>query len=329
MEPFGGGRMPVLLVAGAPGAGKTAAVARWIGEPDFANAAVVVNELGEASLDAQLVRAVAGTTRAVEGGCACCTARGAFAAALATLADGARGAPAERLVVELSGVAHPLPVLEDLAADPRLCERFALRGMVTVVDAEAGIEGLASAEAHAQVAAADVLVVAKGESLGGAQIDRLASGLARINPDAPIVRSDASQARDVWDAVATTPGRELRHVEAALAAGRAADERPRDTLAAMHGDGIRVHTIRRERPVELSEYCLRLANFLERHGDRVLRVKGLVAVRGRRGPAVIQAVRGTLNPVRTLKAWPGEAAPGTLVVVARGVESAEIRAALS
>jgi hypothetical protein len=44
---------------------------------------------------------------------------------------------------------------------------------------------------------------------------------------------------------------------------------------------------------------------------------------------VIQAVRGTLHPVRTLKAWPGEAAPGALVVVARGIESAEIRAALS
>jgi G3E family GTPase len=116
-------------------------------------------------------------------------------------------------------------------------------------------------------------------------------------------------------------------VEAALAAGREGEE-PHDSLASMHGDAIGVHTVRLERDVELSGYCVRLASFLEAHGDAVLRVKGLVGVRGRRGPAVIQAVRGRLHPVRTLKAWPPEAAPGALVIVARGLEAATVRAAL-
>jgi G3E family GTPase len=323
-------RVPVLVVAGAPGAGKSSLVARWMEEPGFEHAAVVVNELGDASLDAHLVRPVVGATRAVEGGCACCTARRAFTAALAAIGERSGAAWPDRVVVELAGIAHPLPVLEDLASEPRLAARFALRGLVTVVDAEAGFEAVEAKEARAQVAAADALVLSKAESLAAGDAARLAARLARINPDASIFPSagEASEALELWDAVAGAPGRELRHVEVALAAGREGEE-PHDSLAAMHGDAIGVHTLRIERDVELSEYCLRLANFLEAHGGAVLRLKGLVGVRGRRGPAVIQAVRRTLHPVRTLKAWPPGAAPGALVVVARGLEAATIRAALS
>jgi G3E family GTPase len=328
-EALGEARVPVLLVAGAPGAGKSSLVARWLEEPGFANAAVVVNELGEASLDAHLVRAVVGHTHAVEGGCACCTARRALAGALAALGERSGAPHAERVVVELAGTAHPLPVLEDLASEPRLAGRFALHGVVTVVDGEAGLATLEGSEAHAQVAAADALVISKAESLAPADGTRLAARLARINPDASIFPSpgDGAEGYLLWDAVAGAPGREVRHLEAALAAGPEGDE-PHESLAAMHGAGIGVHTVRLERNVELSEYCVRLASFLEAHGDAVLRVKGLVGVRGRRGPAVIQAVRRTLHPVRALKAWPPEAAPGALVVVARGLESEAIRAAL-
>ena len=255
----------------------------------------------------------------------------ASANTLAMIGEGTRAARIERVLVELAGLAHPLPVLQDLLAHPRLSERFALHGMVTVVDAQAGLAGLRGAEARAQAAAADALAIAKAESVDGAEVRRLVSGLARINPDATVVRptGKASQARALWEAVAAAPGRELRHLEAAIGAGRGADERPMASLAAMHGEAIRVHTVRRERSVELSEYCLRLGTFLEKHGEAVLRVKGLVGVRGRRGPAAIQAVRGTLHPVRTLKAWPPETAPGALVVVARGIEAGEVRAALS
>jgi len=309
--------VPVLLVGGALGAGKTTLVGRWIAEPAFAASAVVMNELGEGAIDAHLVGGYAGATRTVDGGCACCAARGAISHALQSLAASHSAAPRfERVIVELAGTAHPLPVLEELAGDAALAERFALHGFAAVIDATGGVRALEEAPVRACVAAADVLVVAKTEHADGAAVERLAAGLARLNPHAYAVhvRDDAPHAQEIWDAAAGAPGRALRHLEALVEDGT--------------GHDVVVHTLH-PAPVELSGFCMRLAALLEAQSGAVLRAKGLVAVKGRKGPAVIQAVGRALHPVRTLKEWPAGAAPGTLRFVTRGVDAAAIRAALA
>jgi G3E family GTPase len=107
----------------------------------------------------------------------------------------------------------------------------------------------------------------------------------------------------------------VRRLEAALAAGGDAEGPGRD---------VRVHTVALDAPVELSGFCVRLAGWLQANEGAVLRVKGLVAVRGRQGPAVIQAVGASLQPVRTLKDWPPGASPGALVVIGRGLDAAQL-----
>lgn len=307
--------VPLLLVGGGLGAGKTTLVGRWIAEPEFAGSAVLLNELGEGAIDAHLVGGYAGAARAICG-CACCAARGALAQALESLASPRSGSPRfERVIVELAGIAHPLPVLEELS-DGALAERFPLHGFAAVIDATEGERALDEASVRTCAAAADVLVIAKAEHVDAAAIDRLEAGLARVNPHAQAVRvaPDGEHARQVWDAAAAAPGRALRHLEA--------------LLEAREGHDVAVHTLRME-PVELSGFCMRLAGFLEAQSGAVLRAKGLVAVKGRKGPAVIQAVGRALHPVRTLKEWPAGAAPGTLRFVTRGVDAESIRAALA
>ncbi len=309
--------VPVLLLAGSPGAGKTTLLARWMAEPDFASTAVLVNEPGDAAIDAHLVGGLAASTRTLAGGCACCSARRDLPAALEALAASVR-APVrfERLVVELAGLAHPAPVLERLA-EPELRERFPLHGLATVVDATTGARALENPEARSRVAAADVLVLTKGDLVAASQLATLAGRLARMNPHAQIVGLDARSpgAGEVWAAARSASGRELRHLEASVSAGSG-------------HEGVRAHTLPIDSPVELSGFCMRLAAFLLEQGERVLRVKGLVAAEGRRGPAVIQALDGALQPVRTLKEWPPGAAPGALVVIGRGLDAAAVRAAI-
>lgn len=309
--------VPLLLLAGSPGAGKTTLLARWVAEPEFANTAVLMNEPGDAPVDAHLVAGLAASTRTLAGGCACCTARRDLPAALDALAAGGRAALRfERVVVELAGFAHPAPVLEQLAR-PELRERFPLHGLATVVDAGAGARALENTEARARIVAADVLVLAKGDLVPSDERDRLAERLARMNPHAQIVGLDARPpvAAEVWDAARSAPSRELRHIDASVTAGRG-------------HEGVRAHTLAVASPVELSGFCMRLAAFLQQQGERVQRVKGLIAVQGRRGPAVIQALDGALHPVRTLREWPAGAAPGALVVIGRGLDDAALRAAI-
>ena len=312
--------LPLLLVGGALGAGKTTLLGRWLADPALANTAVLVNEPGEAPIDAHLMGALAGTARTLTAGCACCDARPELPGALEALVDGRRAAPRfERVIVELSGLAHPAPLLEDFASDGVLRERFPLLGMVTLVDAGEGLAALEAPEARARVAAADVLVVGKTELAATAEVETLVAALARLNPQAEIVRGGSgAEARDVWAAAEDSPGRELRRIEAALAA---ADE--------AQASALEVHTIRFEAPIELSGVCVRLAGWLAANEGSVLRAKGLVGVRGRRGPAVIQAVGSSLQPVRTLKDWPPGASPGALVVIGRGLDGARLRESLA
>ncbi|HUI99274.1 MAG TPA: GTP-binding protein [Usitatibacter sp.] len=309
--------VPVLLLAGSPGAGKTTLLARWMAEPDFAGTAVLVNEAGDAAIDAHLLGGLAAATRTLSGGCACCTTRRDLSAALVALAGSGRASVRfERVVVELAGLAYPAPVLGELA-EPEFRERFPLHGLATVVDASSGDRGLDNPEARSRVAAADALVLAKGDLVGASDLARLAGRLARLNPHAHIAGLDARSPGmdEVWAAARSAPARELRHIDASVTAGSG-------------HDGIRAYTLRIESPLELSGFCMRLAAFLQREGERVLRVKGLVAVRGRKGPAVIHALDGALHPVRTLKEWPAGAAPGALVVIGRGLEPAQLRAAI-
>jgi G3E family GTPase len=306
--------IPVLLVAGALGAGKTTLVARWISEPGFAASAVLLNELGEGAIDAHLVGGYMSATRTLCG-CACCAARGMLAGALGSLVD-ADATRFERAIVELAGIADPLPVIDELEGDSASCERFPLHGLAVVIDATEGEHALEGPHSPRCAAVADVLVVAKTEHADAAAIDRLEARLAAVNPDAELVRAgpDGCNARDVWQAAAASPRRALRRLESRMAGSSAHD--------------VEVHTLHLP-PVELSGFCMRLAAFLEARPGAVLRAKGLVGVKGRRGPAVIQAVGGALHPVRTLKEWPPGAAPGTLRIVTRGVGSAVIRAALA
>jgi G3E family GTPase len=314
--------LPLLLLGGSLGAGKTTLLGRWLADPALANTAVLVNEPGEAPVDAHLMGALAGAARTLAPGCACCDARSELPRALEALVDGRRASPAfERVIVELSGLAHPAPLLEDFAADGGLRERFPLLGMAILVDASEGLAALEVPEARARVAAADVLIVGKAELAARDEVERLVAALARLNPHAEIVRGGAgAEARDVWAAASASPGRELRRIEAALAAGEEDGT----------GDNrLRVHTVRFGAPVELSGFCVRLAAWLAANEGSVLRVKGLLAVRGRHGPAVIQAVGAALQPVRTLKEWPPGASPGALVVIGRGLDGARLRESLA
>jgi G3E family GTPase len=305
-------RIPVLLLGGFPGAGKTALLGRWLADPDFSDSAIVVSDAGDAALDSYLVAAGKLPARA----CVRCAGPQGIAATLDQLAhDRERrdAPPFERVLVEARGLADPARLLEDLAAGT-MPDRYPLQGVVTVVDA---VEAMAQLEsqprwrAHARMA--DALVITKTDLVESAAVERLAAELARINPDAEIVQGVPFGASRLWDAASSAPGRDVRRMHAALGEEGAAEE------------AIGSLCVRFAHAVELSGFCVRLAAFLETHAGKVLRVKGLVRVQGRHGPAVIQAVGRTLYPVRTLKEWPAGLDGSALVVTAMGLADDVIR----
>jgi G3E family GTPase len=146
--------------------------------------------------------------------------------------------------------------------------------------------------------------------------------LARVNPSAPIVASDAVVASDD---VLPQAG-EIR------TAARRSCLRADDVTGALHGD-IRSFTLFPDRRIDWSRFALWLAMLLSAHGERVLRVKGLLDIAGpgeieNRGPVVIQGVQHLIHPPVHLPDWPDEDRRSRLVFIVRGIEPAAIEASL-
>jgi G3E family GTPase len=327
------GRIPLLLLTGFLGVGKTTLLSHWLKDPEFSQAAVIMNELGRIRIDPHLV-GTAAVMRAEEEGCFCCTIRGALGTALEDLVlqQRQRRVPHfSRVVVEASGLAEPAPLLDEIDRSQLVSDSYRLEGVVTAVDAVEGERQLdARREAFAQVLVADTLIVTKTDLADPADVERLEARLAAVNPWAALIRSASGDAdpRRVVEALRDAPGRSERR---RIAAGRFAESSPlagpTRSLADVHGRDLRAVTVQPPAPLDPESLRSRLEAFLEHHGTRVLRIKGLVAIAGQPGPAVVHAVAGVLYPVRLLARWP-EGASSAMVVITQGLPEDAVTTAL-
>src|SRR5438094_747194 len=142
-SPFGrrqrrprGARLPVTVVTGFLGAGKTTLIRELLAKPEGANTAVIVNEFGEVGIDDALLRSSSDATVLLGNGCLCCAIRTDLQETLRTLfaERGRGGVPSfERVIIETSGLADAGPVLQTIASDRALSDVYHLQGLVAVV----------------------------------------------------------------------------------------------------------------------------------------------------------------------------------------------------
>ncbi len=183
-------RTPVWLVTGYLGAGKTTLLARWLAEPGLANAALVVNEIGEVGLDDRLLARAVDSASLVANACICCTGLPGLEQALADLWWDRlhRRRPAfDAVVIETTGLADPGPVIEAFNTDSFLQERYALAGVLVMVSATTPWKELAQhPEALSQVRHADLLVVTKVDR---AESSPMLEALRAERPEAALATS--------------------------------------------------------------------------------------------------------------------------------------------
>ena len=102
--PWDGRRVPVVLLGGYLGAGKTTVINEMLARTDKP-IAVMVNDVGDVNIDARLIERQDGDTLDLSGGCVCCSLKNGFLEAFDQLRQ--REHPPELVVVELSGIANP------------------------------------------------------------------------------------------------------------------------------------------------------------------------------------------------------------------------------
>lgn len=317
-SPFGrrqrrarGARLPVTVVTGFLGSGKTTLIRELLRRPEGANTAIVINEYGEIGIDNALLRASSDATVLLGNGCLCCTVRTDLQESLRALfADRARGAvPSfERVVIETSGLADPGPVLQTFASDRALGEEFHLQSLVTVVDAVNGKANLdRMPEARHQAALADRIVLSKTDAADPAAIELL-TGRIREFSAAPIMAAShgAIDPRFLLD--------EAPDLAARLAAP--GHKYPHDHAHA-HSHGIDSFPLFFEEKLPWKVFEQVMAVLTALRGPDLLRVKGLVAVAGCKGPVVVHAVQHVAHRPIELEDWPDGDRRSRLVFITR------------
>src|SRR5437773_1696681 len=181
-----GSRLPVTVVTGFLGAGKTTLIRRFLDSPEGQGTAVIVNEFGAVGIDDALVRDSAEETVLLGNGCVCCITRSDLQLALRRLLiDRERGlVPGfARIVIETSGLADPAPILQTFSTNRALGGEFHIDVLLAVVDAVNGDANFkTAAEARKQVILADRLMISKSDLAGAAEVERLIRHLQELNP---------------------------------------------------------------------------------------------------------------------------------------------------
>lgn len=303
---------PVTVVTGFLGSGKTTLIARLLRQPGLANTAVIVNEFGEVGLDHMLVERLDGDVVLLPQGCVCCMLNGTVADTLEGL-DIRRikgDIPAfDRVIVETTGLANPAPVLQTLLERNVLLRGFTPGLVVTTVDAVHGAATLDRyAEAVQQVALADRLLLTKTDLADGAA---LRGRLAALNPGAPVIPVLQG---------AINPSELTRDAPADLALLRTHAGKSHFAVTSGHARRIGTLTLCLPEPTEFAVLADWLGSLAGAHGASLLRVKGIVRLRGQARPLAVHGVQHVFHPPTRLAAWPAGLDISTLVFILDGLD---------
>src|SRR5215831_14395278 len=252
--------VPVTLLTGFLGSGKTTVLNHVLKQPDMAATAVIVNEFGEIGLDHLLVERASEDVVLLNSGCLCCTVRNDIVDTLTSLfVDRAKGKVPwfTRVVIETTGLADPAPILHTLMTQPIVAARYMLDGVVTTVDAVNGAATLdRQPEAVKQAAVADRLLLTKTDLAEPALRRALEARLKALNPSAPLipVAQGAADLTRLFNLGFFDPAtksvdvqRWLRDEAFAVGHQHHHDEERADPNR--HDDRIRAFCITRERPI--------------------------------------------------------------------------------
>jgi len=340
---------PVTVITGFLGSGKTTLLNHLLRDPGMADTAVVINEFGEVAIDHLLVETSIENTMVLQSGCICCTIRGDLVDTLVELdAKRQRGEipTFSRVLVETTGLADPVPIVQTLATDKMIRPHFHLKAVVTTVDAVNGLAQLDEmAEPVKQAALADVLLVTKTDLAGGNAVAALRQRLAKVNPAATMreIVNGQIDPDELFGFVKSDPVASPELLSQWLDAEKF--EPPAHAHDHHHGDGhdhghthgldpnrhsdrIRAFCIKLDEPIALAALQRWLQSITSLRGADLLRMKGVVNVEGLPGPVVVQGVQHLLHPPVRMPRWPDNDRQTRIVFITRDIPEAALRNSL-
>jgi len=337
-------RIPVTILTGYLGAGKTTLLNRILTGNHGKRYAVIVNEFGEIGIDNDLIVESDEEIYEMNNGCVCCTVRGDLIGVLERLLR--QPGRFDAIVVETTGLADPAPVAQTFFMDEAVREATALDAIVTVVDARHfPLQIRERPEAEDQIAFADVVLVNKSDLVSAQELAGVEAAVRAINPYAELHRTERSAialerildrgAFDLQRALEQDPdflggadhhhhghhGHEHEHgAHCAPDCGHAA-------LSSIHDRTVHsVSLLAGE--IDGTRFFPWIHALTQAEGANILRMKGILALRGEDERYVVQGVHMIVEGERQRPWKQAEKRQSRLVFIGRNLEAARLRAGL-
>jgi G3E family GTPase len=299
--------IPVTIITGFLGAGKSTLVLRWLEELPPNETAVIVNEQGEVGIDGELLAARVAQLREITGGCVCCKTQAELSTALAELSS-ATPRP-RRILVETSGAVSPVGVLRAIGA-PWARERLVLDGVVTVLDVMHAQRALEFDVAVEQLGFADVVVLSHideaTEKPGRVDVDAVQESLSRYAPAAVIVRATHGAMPSVFLEILAQRAEALHIVPESSA-----------------HSGIEATSLRVDAELDEELFGDWVESALGNVEARILRIKGILAMAGVDARVIVQGISEAVE-VQLGAPWGEAQRTSRLVVLGLGLDSAAL-----
>ena len=319
-------KVPVTVITGYLGSGKTTLVNYILTENHGKRIAVIENEFGEVGIDDALVLDAEEEIFEMNNGCICCTVRGDLIRILGNLMR--RRDKFDHIVIETTGLADPAPVAQTFFVDDEMQAGMELDAIVTLVDAkhlllhlddDSRADGVEN-EALEQIAFADKIIVNKADLASQEELVEIERRVRAINGMAGIQR--AEHGKIDLDSILNVHAFDVERVLEMDPAFLTDTEHQHDQSVTSVGfdvvgelDGDRVNSW--------------MSGLLRDKGVDIFRMKGVLALKGEDQPQVFQGVHMLLDS-QPFGVWAkGEVRRNRLVFIGRNLNRAELESSFS
>ncbi len=332
---------PITVLTGFLGSGKTTLLNHILAQPAMADTAVLINEFGEIGLDHLLVREVQEGVMLLSSGCICCTVQGELVDSLRELYLGRIQGDVptfDRLVIETTGLADPVPIIAALARDPMFSTWYRLEGIVTTVDGVLADGQLdRHEEAIKQVAVADVILLTKCDLTSTEQLGTIKNRLRQLNPGAQtfdviqgVIDPGKILKTGIYDPETKTDNVSRWINEVAYNKTNSHHHNNHENHNYSHHDqSISSFVISIKDPVNWKLFSRQLNNVIKEHGTNLLRVKGIINASGSEKPIVVHSVQHIQHTPSYLPEWPDEDQRTRVLFITRDLNETIVENAFS
>jgi G3E family GTPase len=350
-------RIPITLLTGFLGAGKTTLVNHILSNPNSGKIAVIVNEFGDIGIDGDLITKTSEDMLELSNGCICCSGKEDLIEALYKLYMRKAGliepkVEFDRILIETTGLADPTPLAQAFYTDMSLSLTYRLDAIITMVDVKhVESQVAASSEARRQLAMADKIIFNKRDLCTDSEYARAVSIVNAYNPLSPkatasfgAVPIEALIDLNLFDpSVKETAISEWigKSAETVAASDHEHHHQHHDHAAGdactlcdtefghrhipihqheQHLDGISAISMKESHPLDYQKLMQFLAELTHAHGADLYRVKGLIQFSGMSKPVILQGVQAVFSPLSYGERWPDDLAETRLVIIGKHLD---------